>query len=218
MAVLRTNPTGKCSLSRTRGRAYLYTHYRSQTAKVLTRTSVKAPRKIMAANTGLAHLPTRIKCLPYLKMETLFTYAEVIHDAVVEVDAHRFLISGYYDPTKPVNGALKKAVPCFEWHGEICVVALGVIVPYLRTVKPGLALRAMKKFMATFLMNRHEGSSIAETRESVDDRLGPLSVLSLRLLSGLRLRSGNDLLHAVHFHCRLTLGPPHRAPDVVLSP
>ncbi|KAJ7429209.1 hypothetical protein B0H11DRAFT_1945605 [Mycena galericulata] len=147
MAVLRTKPRGQYSRSYTKGRAYIYTDHKAREVSIRTLTGTNV--QILAANTGLTHIQNRIKALPYLILEqSVFTVPNaVIHDTVVEVGAHRFLVSGHYDATGPVNGALKKVAPGFDWRGELSIVALGRVIPYLSAVRPALAFLAINSLI-----------------------------------------------------------------------
>ncbi|KAJ7776453.1 hypothetical protein B0H16DRAFT_1449884 [Mycena metata] len=158
MPALRTRTSGPCTISSTTGRAYVLTDYKARRVSIPTRTAIHGDTTMLAANTSLSHVGERIRKLPYLALERLvFTVKGVlIHDTVVEVGAKRFLISGWYDVSQPENGALRKAVPAHPWHGEINVVALGMVQPYLSTIPPSVVRIAIKKFMRDFLDNMND--------------------------------------------------------------
>jgi hypothetical protein len=135
-------------LSRTPGKAYLYNSLRGKRVNILTETIVPRTRQgnILAANTNLAHITARITKLPYLAVEDIFTVNNItIHDCVVDIRGHRFLFSGHYSRTAPVNGALKELAPGFDWRGELNVVALGRKIPYLQRMKCSLVIAAINK-------------------------------------------------------------------------
>lgn len=144
--------------------------------EIETMTKVPAGRKkkIPAANMNIGHVGARIKRLPFLKMEDIFTNTEapIIHDCVVSVGEQRFLISAHYRPTEAVNGGLQKAFPGYAWRGEIVAVALGRVNPYVDKVKNAIYKEAINKsvylyfpplfqtdwparFMASFLKHTH---------------------------------------------------------------
>ncbi|KAJ6482805.1 hypothetical protein C8R47DRAFT_1073406 [Mycena vitilis] len=167
MPTLRRNPTGPCIPSRAPARGYLYSRYKAQAISIRTRT-VTTPSVSLGPNTGLTPTESQVQRLPYLKVESHFAASNAtIHDAIVKVDEHRFLVMAYYDPANPVNEALKAAAPGFDWRGELVVVALGRVTPYLRKVSPWLAKVAMNngasRFMAAYLQNMHMNAPIPLT-------------------------------------------------------
>ncbi|KAJ7717326.1 hypothetical protein B0H16DRAFT_1799330 [Mycena metata] len=149
MVFLRTAPTGTTKITQTRGKAFLYTTLRMSLVEIETMTKVPAGRKkkIPAANMNIGHVGARIKRLPFLKMEDIFTNTEapIIHDCVVSVGEQRFLISAHYRPTEAINGGLQKAFPGYAWRGEIVAVALGRVNPYVDKVKNALYKEAINK-------------------------------------------------------------------------
>ncbi|KAJ7124134.1 hypothetical protein C8R43DRAFT_1135713 [Mycena crocata] len=131
-----------------KGKAFLYTRLNAITSRIPMETPVPGRRNgnILAANVGLAHIARRIVKLPYLRVEEVFTVPNaIIHDAVVCVGNDQFLVSGFYSPIGPINGALKTICPGFDWRGELSVVALGLQVAYLPRIKPALLVKAVNK-------------------------------------------------------------------------
>jgi hypothetical protein len=109
---------------------------------------------IPAANIGLAHISTQVKKLPYLAFERMFTVQpSVIHDCVVVIGQHRFLISGHYSKDTAVNGALKEIAPTFDWKGEIIVVQLGQRVDYVLRMKASLVAATINKSVSSFILS-----------------------------------------------------------------
>ncbi|KAJ6543712.1 hypothetical protein DFH09DRAFT_1088576 [Mycena vulgaris] len=104
---------------------------------------------IPASTIDLAHISTRISKLPYLSVDKNFTdQSVIIHDCVVAVGQVRFLISAHYNPMGPVNAALKKLAPGFDWRGELIIVALGEKVPYLSRMNSRLAAAALNNHLS----------------------------------------------------------------------
>jgi hypothetical protein len=107
--------------------------------------SLRTPGPILAGNTELAHMPARIKLLPVLVVEDIFASTPAdISDAVVEILGDRFLVSGYYHKTAPINGGIKQ-FSNVSWRGELSVVTLGKVISYLAYTKPAFAHTAAKR-------------------------------------------------------------------------
>ncbi|KAJ7608318.1 hypothetical protein B0H17DRAFT_1153818 [Mycena rosella] len=138
----------------TRGQGYLYTSLRA--TQVTIHTEAAGSMNLSTATSGFSHLSNHSVRLPYLAMERSFTAkAIVIHDCVVRVGKHQFLISAHHSVDGPVNGALKELAPGFDWRGELIIVALGRYVPYLKRMKRQPATAAINKFLATSLAQIH---------------------------------------------------------------
>ncbi|KAJ6521408.1 hypothetical protein B0H19DRAFT_1066364 [Mycena capillaripes] len=150
MVAMRIRPTGTVQITGTAGRAFLFTDDCPVTIAIKTETKVPCPPNTF--RTGF-----RINKLPYLVVQDSFTVTQavVIHDTLVHVGKRRFLVSGYYRPTLPINEGLKEIAPGFAWRGEIIVVALGKRVPYLAKVDSVKAREAANQFMTGFLSHYH---------------------------------------------------------------
>ncbi|KAJ7318061.1 hypothetical protein DFH08DRAFT_820081 [Mycena albidolilacea] len=148
MPTLRTKPMGH-SISDTVGKAYLYSRTKAAILRIPTVASTNPLIvDILASNIELAHIPSRIKKLPYLAMEEKFTSAGVtINDCVVAVGNCHFLFSAHYSPAAPINGALKELTPGFDWRGEIIIVALGKVKPYISRMKASQVSHALNSTM-----------------------------------------------------------------------
>ncbi|KAJ7208451.1 hypothetical protein C8J57DRAFT_1257845 [Mycena rebaudengoi] len=125
--------TLKPRLGHANAKGFIYTKLKGTKLLIETEVSLGAQcSAIPAVNMGLAHISTRVKKLPYLAFERMFTVQpSVIHDCVVVIRRHWFLISGHYSKDALINGALKEIAPTFDWKEEIIVVQLGQRVDYV---------------------------------------------------------------------------------------
>ncbi|KAJ7627896.1 hypothetical protein B0H17DRAFT_1218418 [Mycena rosella] len=109
------------------------------------------------ASKQIAHISGHIPKLPYLNLEDVFNLTDaMIHDCVVVVGTRRFLVSAHYSAAAPINQALKKYAPGFDWRGEIIIVGLGSArVPFVRRTTAAMSRIALIKFMARYLEHVH---------------------------------------------------------------
>ncbi|KAJ7650476.1 hypothetical protein FB45DRAFT_859237 [Roridomyces roridus] len=102
--------------------------------------------------------------LQYLAVEPIFTTAGSIHDCLVTLGKRRFLICCHYDDAAPVNRALKKLFPGFDWRGELVLAVLGQprVLQFVdgTRVKRGDVNRALNLFLAQALAKINEDEDI----------------------------------------------------------
>ncbi|KAA1477411.1 hypothetical protein DENSPDRAFT_885087 [Dentipellis sp. KUC8613] len=78
---------------------------------------------------------------PYILFYEAFTHSKipppvpVIHECVVTLPQETFFVCGWYDARAPVNPALRRLFPHFQWRGEIAAVSLGTVVAFRKQAK-----------------------------------------------------------------------------------
>ncbi|KAF7296619.1 hypothetical protein HMN09_01070100 [Mycena chlorophos] len=113
---------------------------------------------VLAGNAPLVDIPKRIAALPAINFDPLWTDDDGLHfDCVVEVadwlGTHRFFIRATYSPDIGGNGALLslcQANRLRPWPGDIAVVQLGSVVPYLVAPNAAKARIAVARFIRHF--------------------------------------------------------------------
>lgn len=90
------------------------------------------PRKVVVKTTTPAAQPENV----YPEVETAFGYLKdntSVHDIVVKVGRHTFLVTGYHKPgSYPANKSLGTLAPSLNFHGEVVVLPMGDRIAFLR--------------------------------------------------------------------------------------
>ncbi|KAK6996757.1 hypothetical protein R3P38DRAFT_3070346 [Favolaschia claudopus] len=158
MPAMRMRPTGFMEIKTTKGKAYLLNETRSLSINIHTELKrfASASAAKQAAIKAYGH-GFQIAKLPYLAVERVFTAAAntEIHDCVVTINKKRFFICAFYNAQLPVNLALKKITPGFNWRGEIVVVPLGKDTRFICQSKVVDLKAAVNKFQSVFLTDLH---------------------------------------------------------------
>lgn len=85
----------------------------------------------------------------YPSLEVITGFMPGLQETWVDVDAGArpqcFLVAAYYDPSLPVNRALKVVIPDVNWHGDLIVMRAGTNVFMTNIGTHAIALCAVRK-------------------------------------------------------------------------